>query len=173
VPDRLRDLAERPLDRRLARAVLILGLAVTVGASLVLGLAALGRGGGSSATTSGRIDAPGPAAPSVATTPGSPTAAAKPAPIPLPEQDPQDRTGSAARRRAVAEVESHRALQHVPYRHGGVTVALVGARGSRAVLRVTAPTTEEARKGWSSFLRRFHDHGAAYLPLFRGGRGRG
>jgi hypothetical protein len=164
---RLRDLAERPLDRRTARAVLILGLAVTIGVSLLVGLAAVERGDGPTAADS----RPAGARPASSVSPDAITAT--PARGPRPGQDPQDRPGSTARRRAVAELESHRALQHVPYTRRGVTVQLIGARGSRAVLRVTAPTTQAARTGWRSFLRRFDDPGTAYIPLFRGGRGRG
>lgn len=163
--DRLRHLAERPLDRRVARAILILGLAVTVGAGLLVGLGAVeeGRGLGADRTAGaahGRTEAAsvGPSA----------SVGAKP-----PGQDPQDRRDTPARRRAIAELRSHRALQHVPYRHGGVSIVLAGARGSRAVLRVAAPTILAARTGWRDFLRRFDDAGTAYLPRFRGGRGRG
>jgi hypothetical protein len=82
-------------------------------------------------------------------------------------QDPQDAEGSAAARRAARALRSHRALQHVPYRDDGVTVALAGARGSRAVLRVSAATVPAARRGWRRFLRRFRDSGPAYVPVFR------
>jgi hypothetical protein len=165
--DRLRNLAERPLDRRVARAVLILGLAVSVGVGLLVGLAAVEGGDGSGAGgTRGAVN-------QMRSRIESPAAVPTKAPPRPPEQDPQDRRGSAARRRATAELGSHRALQHVPYRHGGLSIVLAGAQGSRAVLRVTAPTSVAARTGWRDFLRRFHDRGSAYLPRFRRGRDRG
>ena len=83
------------------------------------------------------------------------------------QQDPQDERGSAASPRAARALQSHRALQHVPYRDGGLTVALVGARGSQAVLRVSAPTVAAARRGWHRFLRRYRDSGRAYVPIFK------
>jgi hypothetical protein len=166
VVDRLRNLADHPLDRRVARAVLILGLAATVGVGLLVCLAAVEGGDGPGA---GRTGAASSRARSRIPSPAAIRPKAQPR---WPEQDPQDRLGSAARRRAIAELRSHRALQHVPYRHGGVSIALAGAQGPRAVLRVTAPTTLAARAGWRAFLRRFHDHGSAYLPRFRGGRER-
>jgi hypothetical protein len=81
-------------------------------------------------------------------------------------QDPQDRPGTFAHRRAGRELATHRALQHVPWRRGDVTVELVGARDGRAVLRVEAPGIATARRGYHVFLRRFHDDGRAYLPRF-------
>lgn len=166
--ERLRELADRPLDRGVARAILIIGLAVTIGLSLMVGLAAVEGGEGSSSdgavSTGARV---------VRSLPSHPARVAVGHPARRPSQDPQDRRGSAARRRAVAELRSHRALQHVPYRRGGVAINLVGARGPRAVLRVTAPTSRAARAGWRAFLRRYRDRGAAYVPLFRGGQSRG
>ena len=88
-------------------------------------------------------------------------------------QDPQDRRGSALARRSGRELASHRALQHVPYRREAVSIALVGARGTRAVLRVSAPTLTAARRSWRSFLRRYRDSGRAYLPRFDVRRGIG
>lgn len=160
--ERLRELADRPLDRGVAGAILILGLGVTIGVSLLVGLVTIGgeaessRGGAGSAVGN-------PAPPVVPETARVPTAN----PVPAPEQDPQDRPGSVARSRAVAELRSHRALQHVPWRHGGVVIELAGASGSRAILRVVGPDLAIARRRYSSFLRRFGDRGHAYLPSFR------
>lgn len=168
VIERLRELADRPLDRRVGRAVFILGLAVTVAVSLLVGFATVGGKDGSD--PSAEMGADGG---STSSHPLTAPRIATPEPVTRPEQDPQDRRGSAARRRAVAELESHRALQHVPYRRGGVAISLVGARGLRAVLGVTAPTIAAARVGWRDFLRRFHDRGSAYLARFRGGGDRG
>jgi hypothetical protein len=82
-------------------------------------------------------------------------------------QDPQDRPGSPAARRADRELAGHRALQHVPWRHDGVSIDLVGASGSKAVLAVRGAGVADARRGYRAFLRRFHDDGGAYLPRFR------
>jgi hypothetical protein len=80
--------------------------------------------------------------------------------------DRQDRPGTAAHRRALGESVRHRALQHVPYRQGDVTIALVGARGPSAILSVRARTAAAARRGYLEFLRRFEDPGTAYRPIF-------
>lgn len=158
--DRLRALLDHPLDPSAARAILVLASAI------LLGLAAL------FARAASEPDRP--------TSQGVRPAAVSPsAPIEVvedeavehrpatPRQDPQDEKGSAARQRAARALRSHRALQHVPYRDGGeVTVALVGAKGSRAVLRVSASTVPAARRGWRRFLRRYHDSGRAYVPVF-------
>jgi len=54
-----------------------------------------------------------------------------------------------------------------------LTVRLVGARGTRAVLAVGAPTISAARRGWRLFLRRYHDDGRAYLTRFEATGGHG
>ncbi|MET0557614.1 MAG: hypothetical protein ABW065_02930, partial [Solirubrobacterales bacterium] len=87
-------------------------------------------------------------------------------------QDPQDQEGSAAARRAARALASHRAFQHVPYRSDELVVELVGARGHRAVLRVSAATVQAARAGWRRFLRRYRDAGRAYIAIFRGKDGK-
>ena len=172
--DRLRVLLEEPLDPRVGRAVLALSSAIVLGLASLFVLAARepdGAGPPSEAQepVSARFL---PASPS--------TGAVEPQPAgsrpPLRRQDPQDEKGSAAGRRAARALASHRALQHVPYRDGEVTVALTGARGSRAVLRVSAPTVPAARRGWRRFLRRYRDSGRAYIPIFNApgsGRSRG
>ncbi|MBS1886005.1 MAG: hypothetical protein JSU06_02355 [Actinobacteria bacterium] len=91
----------------------------------------------------------------------------------MPEQDPQDRIGTAAHRRAAAELASHRALQHLPFRSGDVSMEMVGARGPKAVIRIEAGTVPAARRAWQLFLERFRDGGEAYLPVFKGAGGRG
>jgi hypothetical protein len=151
--DRLRALLDRPLDPSAARAI------VAFASAILLGLAALFRPAASSP--------PRPAAPvervedeAVERHPST------------RRQDPQDARGSAAARRAARALRSHRALQHVPYRAGGVAVALVGARGGRAVLRVSASTVREARRGWHRFLRRYRDTGRSYLPVFKASDGK-
>jgi hypothetical protein len=164
--DRLRALLDHPLDQSAARAILVLASAILLGLAALFALAASEP----SQPTSHEV---------------RPAAASQSAPIegvedeaaedrlPTPRQDPQDRKGSAAARRAAHALRSHRALQHVPYRDGQVTVALVGAKGSRAVLRVSAPTATSARRGWQRFLNRYRDSGRAYVPNFRATGGRG
>lgn len=161
--DRLRALLEEPLDPRLGRAVVVLASAI------LLGLAALFTLAARQPETSTRAEEP----PAARSTSGSATADLAPAPtLEAPasprRQDPQDQEGSAAARRAARALASHRALQHVPYRSGGLAVELVGARGHRAVLRVGAATVQAARAGWRRFLRRYRDSGRAYIAIFRG-----
>lgn len=161
--DRLRALLDHPLDPNAARAILVLASAIFLGVAVLFVLA------GSDPVPTISQEA-------------RPPAASSPAPIapveevedeaagyrpPARRQDPQDVKGSAAARRASRALRSHRALQHVPYREGEVTIALAGAQGSRAVLRVSAPTVPAARRGWRRFRRRFRDAGRAYAPVFR------
>lgn len=92
-------------------------------------------------------------------------------------QDPQDHRGTPAAKRAERALASHRALQHVPYRHSAVTIRLTGAlKDGKAVLTVTAPTLHDAKVGYRRFLKRYHDAGRAYRPRYvatrkAGGRG--
>jgi hypothetical protein len=161
--DRLRAFLDHPLDPSAARAI------VAFASAILLGLAAL------FVLAGGEPDQPIPQE-------ERPTAASSYVPAapveevedeagghrpPARPQDPQDVEGSAAARRAARALRSHRALQHVPYRAGGVAIALIGARGGRAVLRVSAPTVAAARRGWQRFLRRYRDSGRAYVPVFR------
>lgn len=166
MPDRLRALLDRPLRPRVARAVLVLASAVFVGFAAVavvgLSVGAGGRGASTSANDEAAL-APSSARPEAGSNPRARAA--------VPRQDPQDRRGSAAARAARRELSSHRALQHVPYERGGVSVTLVGARRGRALLRVRAGNLAAARRGWQRFLDRYDDEGAGYLPIFeRGGR---
>jgi len=156
--DRLRALLDRPLDPSAARAILVFASAILVGFAALFALAA---------------DEPDQQAP----TAKRPSSIASPAEVsgserseprfPTRRQDPQDVKGSAAGRRAARALRSHRALQYVPYRYGQLAVALIGVRGGRAVLRVSASTVTEARRGWRQFLRRYRDSGRAYVPIFR------
>jgi hypothetical protein len=162
--DRLRFLLDRPLDPLVARAVVVFASAILLGFAALYVLAA--REPGSSAA---------PDRQAVLPPPGEPfgTARAQAAPPAPPEarprrQDPQDETGSPAARHAAKTLASHRALQHVPYRRGPLSVRLIGARGGRAVLAVSAPTISVARKGWRQFLQRFGDSGRSYLARFSG-----
>lgn len=163
--DRLRALLEEPLDPRAGRAVLVFASAILLGLAALFVLAAR--------------------EPDPATPPAKPntSSAASPLPGALPAepfepeptethstlhgQDPQDQKGSPAARRAARALRSHRALQHVPYRSGELTIELIGAHGHRAVLRVSAETIRSAHRGWRHFLRRYRDSGRAYTPVFR------
>jgi hypothetical protein len=165
--DRLRFLLDRPLDPLAARAVVVLATSVLLGfaALFVLGMSEGGRPAASSEQI-GRV-------PAAVSTPDAlaiegDSSGARRAPQ-RHRQDPQDEKGSPAARRAAGELRSHLALQHVPYRHGSVTVRLVGARRGHALLRVSAPTGAAARRGWGEFLRRFGDDGRSYLPIFKTG----
>lgn len=161
--DRLRALLDRPLDPSAARAILVFSSAILVGFAALLVLAV------------SRPDQPTSSThPSVAAAPPSPVVSIQAAEGNSAEgqaaprrQDPQDVGGSRAARRADHALRSHRALQHVPYRGEGLTIDLVGAHGRRAVLRIRAATIQAARRGWRHFLRRFHDSGHAYLPIFK------
>jgi hypothetical protein len=164
--DRLRALLDHPLDQSAARAILVLASAILLGLAALFALAASEPGQPTSHEV--RSAAASPSAPIE----GVEDEAAEDR-LPTPRQDPQDRKGSAAARRAAHALRSHRALQHVPYRDGQVTVALVGAKGRRAVLRVSASTSSAARRGWQRFLNRYRDSGRAYVPNFRATGGRG
>lgn len=167
---RLRELAERPLDPIAGRIVALLGGAVCLGFAVLVGLGLTGPG----ATGSARPIARSHAVPRVAAGPAVPSyrEAATRGTGPRFPQDPQDRPGSPAARRADRELDTHRALQRLPWRHGGVSIDLVGASGSKAVLVVRATGVADARRGYRAFLRRFHDDGRAYLPRFRARGGR-
>jgi hypothetical protein len=161
--DRLRFLLDRPLDPLAARAVVVFATATLLGFAALF---VLGSGESSRPVASGQRAAQ----PQPVRSLSAVQAEAAPV-VPLASrrrrQDPQDEKRSAAGRRAAKILRSHRALQHVPYRHGRLTVRLVGARGDRAVLAVSAPTIPAARRGWRQFLRRYSDAGRAYAPLFR------
>lgn len=161
--DRLRTLLDRPLDPSAARAILI------AASGIFLGLAALFILAGSEPRPSASGQGPPPTIGSVHALPKSDAGGLLPghrSPSPHIRQDPQDVAGSAAAKRAARALRSHRALQHLPYEVGEVVIVLAGARDSRAVLRVSAPTVSAARLGWRHFLRHYHDSGRAYLPVF-------
>ena len=169
--ERLRALLEHPLDPSVARGVVALACAVLVGLAALFALAG---------TEANRVSSPRKAA-AAAPAAAPPSTVETPSPsAPRPRrrgrrvQDPQDRRGSSAARRAARDLAGHRALQHVPYRRAGVAIDLAGARSGWAVLRVTAPSVRAARRGWRAFLRRYRDAGHSYIPLFDvSGRGRG
>lgn len=166
--DRLRVLLDRPLDPSVARAIVVLSGAILLGLAALFVLGVGERG--TVAETEGPRTAP----------PMSEAASGDLEPVPIDEatspryrQDPQDQKGSPAARRVALALAAGRALQQVPYRGSGISIELVGARGDRAVLRVTAGTVEAARRGWRSFLGRYRDAGHAYIAIFRARRGEG
>ena len=164
--DRLRALLEEPLDPVAARAVLVFASAILLGLAALFVLAAREPGPATPPGQPKTSSAPSslPAAPPAETYEPEPTETHSP----LHGQDPQDQKGSPAAHRAARALRSHRALQHVPYRSADLTIELIGARGHRAVLRVSASTVGAARRGWRHFLRRYHDSGRAYVPVYRG-----
>jgi hypothetical protein len=167
--DRLRLLLDRPLDPPIARAVTILATAVLLGFAAVVVLGASERQGSVLSPEPAARGSAGASIPDASASEGDSSGSRR---VPhRRRQDPQDAKGSAAARRASAELRSHRALQHVPYRQGLVAVQLVGARREHALLRVSAPTILAARRGWRAFLRRFGDSGRSYVPLFKDGAG--
>jgi hypothetical protein len=152
--ERLRALLDRPLEPAVARAVLLLALAVGSGLATVVALAGLDR--------QPSIEREATMPTSSESRPAAPAAGTSE----MPAQDPQDRPGSEAHRRAAAELADHRALQHVPFEGDGALIDLFGARGGRAVLRVEASSVAAGRRAWKAFLRRYHDPGDAYVPIF-------
>lgn len=161
--DRLRAFLEEPLDPRTGRAVLVFASAILLGFAALFILAASEPDEPNRRSELPRTAVAAPSSPPAA----APEPAVPDAGHPAHRQDPQDEEGSVAARRADRALRSHRALQHVPYRDEELTVELVGARGPRAVLRVSAETVRAARRGWDRFLRRYRDGGDAYLPLFK------
>ena len=162
--DRLRALLDRPLDPSAARAIVVLASAILLGLAALFVLA--GSDPDRPSARQARPAASSRPAPASAVEPAG-GEAVEHRPKTTRRQDPQDARGSTAARRAARALRSHWALQHVPYRAGGVEVALVGARGGRAVLRASAPTIPAARRGWHRFLRRYRDSGRAYVPVFK------
>lgn len=157
--DRLRALLDRPLDPSAARAILALASTILVGFTAIFFLAA-SQPEQPTSPERGPAEVSPPPAPATAV---EPPESSRPAEL---RQDPQDVRDSAAARRAGRAIRSHRALQHVSYRRGNLAIDLVGAEGHRAVLRVSAPTRAEGRRGWRAFLRRFRDRGEAYIAQF-------
>jgi hypothetical protein len=167
--DRLRALLVRPLDPSAARAIIVFASAILVGFAGLFVLAT-GEQDRQASTAERPRSIASPFVPPA--TPAEASGGGQPEPRPVTRgQDPQDVKGGAAGQRAARALRSHRALQHVPYRDGKLAVALVGARGGHAVLRVSAPTVSEARRGWRRFLWRFRDSGRAYVPVFTVSRG--
>lgn len=161
--NRLRALLDMPLDPAVGRAVLVLAGAVCGGLAALILLGATGPQAVTSTRPAARI--PVAQAPSGVEATHRPVfeAGSRAAARSRPSQDPQDRPGTGAHRRAERELISHRAPQYVPWHRGGVTISLVGAREAKAVLEVQAATVGVARRGYGAFLRSFRDDGRAYL----------
>jgi len=160
--DRLRTFLDRPLDPSAARPILVFASAILVGFAALFVLAASEPDQpNSSGQPSVAAAPPSPVVPTqvVEGNPAEDQAASR-------WQDPQDVEGSLAARRADRALRSHRAIQHVPYRHGELVIALVGAKAERALLRVSAPSLRAARRGWRAFLRRYNDRGKAHIARF-------
>jgi hypothetical protein len=157
--NQLRALLETPISRTQARVAFAISATVVLLAAAALILLADERPISTHAPGAGEprsVAVAPPPAPLVATTPAPARSTVG------PRQDPQDQPGSRAARRAARALATHAALQHVPYRRGGVRIELTGARDGRALLTVTAPTRPRARAAWRAFLARFHDSGRAY-----------
>ncbi|MGN6258879.1 MAG: hypothetical protein ACTHN3_14215 [Solirubrobacterales bacterium] len=161
--DRLRAFLDRPLDPSAARAMVLFASAILAGfaALFVLATGEPDRQVSNAKRPSSIASPSVPATPAEVSEGGQPETRAS-----TRRQDPQDVKGTAAGRRAARALRSHRALQHVPYRDGELRISLAGARGDRAVLRVSAPTVSDARRGWRRFLGRYRDSGRAYLIRF-------
>jgi hypothetical protein len=162
--DRLRACLDRPLDPRAGRWVLVLAFAVFLGVGVLRLLGELDRPANpepGDPPAAARVEAPVTRTPALANDGRDPARR---------RQDPQDRRGSGAARRASRELRTHRALQHVPYRQRRVVIRLIGAQRSKAILQVKARSVQPAHEGWRRFLHRFNDSGDSYLPRFAGRR---
>jgi hypothetical protein len=162
--DRLRALLDHPLDPSAARAILVLASAILVGFAALFVLA-----GKPFQRTSPHRPSASPSSPGPAVSPPAVEEDSVKGQAARHRQDPQDVEGSIAARRAARALRSHRAIQHVPFRRGELAITLAGAKGKRAVLRVSAPSLPAARRGWRTFLHRFHDRGEAYIARFAEG----
>lgn len=160
MPERLRALCERPVAPGVARTIVALAAATFIGFAVVVILGILESSDG--AVLEPR-PSPVPVAPASVERPRRPG----PAEDRRTKQDPQDQLGSPAGLRASRVLQTHSALQDVPFRRGDLSIALVGARHGRAVLLVSGSTVVAARRGWRSFLHDHHDSGDAYEPQFR------
>lgn len=168
--ERFQCFLNQPLEPSAGRAIVACASALFLGLGVLVVLGAVDV----AERPAGEAQAP--------TAASAPAAAIPPPPVEIPEQiavpvpphrrqDPQDVPGSAAARRVAGVLRERRALQHVPYRSGKLTVDLVGARDGEAVLRVIGPSIDAARQGWRAFLRRYRDAGTSYRPVFvQGGR---
>ena len=169
--DLIRGLLDRPLDPRHARAIvavascLTLAFAGLVGFGVISGSRPTAHEGGD-----GTSDLAAPTAPPAAAIDGSPGGSDegpdRPEARSKDRQDPQDRHGSSAYRRARRTLREHRALQHLPFQGRGLSITLTGANRGRAIVRIVAATVPEAKRRWRRFLRRYSDAGGAYEAHF-------
>lgn len=165
--DRFRVLLDRPLEPRVARAVLALVACVTVGFAIAVGLGGIDGSPDLHRSTTTTANQPSAQPLAVDAAPRDGTLPTEPANPPVHRrQDPQDRRGTPAFHRAKKEHRAHRALQHLPYSTGRVAITLVGADRGRAVLMVRASSVTKAKAAWRRFLHRFHDSGHSYEPRF-------
>jgi hypothetical protein len=171
VIDLIRNLLDRPLDPRLARAVVMLAITVTFAFAMLVTFGVIAGSVPSEVEDRGNRATRAPSTPPTesAEAPRGESeegASTRPGDRPRPEQDPQDRPGTEDYRRGREELRAHRALQHLPYERGGVAIVLAGADRGRAVVRVTAGTVGRAKQEWRAFLARYRDGGEAYEPRF-------
>lgn len=169
----IRNLLDRPLDPRFARAVVLFAIAITFSFAILVAFGVIAGSVPSEVESRGGILRTPPAPPAQgagALGDAQPSEAAPvrpPAPR-RPEQDPQDRPGSKDYRRARNALRRHRALQHLPYERGKVAIVLAGADHGRALVRVTAATVAGAKRAWRAFLTHYRDDGRAYRASFHG-----
>ena len=164
--DLIRSLLDRPLDPRHARAVVVIACCLTLTFAALVGFTVIG-GSRPVEHETRTEDSSRPTAPPPVTVEGpSHVSGTKSPPAPR-RQDPQDRRGSAAYRRARRTLRENRALQHLPFRRRGLSISLAGADRGRAVIRILAPTVSEAKRRWRHFLRRSGDDGSSYETRFR------
>lgn len=166
--DRFRDALDRPLDRGPAQAIVALATVVTFAFGVLVVLGIVGHDQTSDPPVAG-LPLVRPSAPADQTGVPEPVAPSTGGDAAVPSQDPQDRTGTGAYRRARRATDTHRAMQHLPYRIGRVTFALVGADEGRAVIRIAGPSSAVAHRAWGRFLHRFSDDGRAYETRFEAG----
>jgi hypothetical protein len=173
----IRSLLDRPLDPRHARAIVAVASCLTLGFAVLVAFGVIG-GSRPSTTATSSATGPRPTAPppdSVDRPPRRPAREPERSTTAHPDrrQDPQDRRGSAAYRRARRAVRDNRALQLLPFRRRGLSITLAGAGRSRAVIEIVAATVAEARHRWRGFLKRVDDNGSSYEVRFRAKPSRG
>lgn len=103
--------------------------------------------------------------------PPAPAGTALPAPTVRPgvgQADPQD-LDLESRRRTDRDLTRRPAFQALPVDESHLAIELLGsARDGRSVLLVTSDRPRrEAHRLYTAWLRRWHDTGVAYAPLFR------
>jgi hypothetical protein len=171
VIDLIRNLLDRPLDPRLARAVVLLAIAITFSFAILIAFGVIAGSVPSDAEDRGKIlrapsAPPAQQAGALGDARMGEAAPVRP-PVPRrPQQDPQDRPGSKDYRRARKVLRQHRALQHLPFERGKVAIVLAGADHGRALVRVTDTTIAGAKRAWRAFLARFRDDGRSYRANF-------